>query len=139
MNFSKITPAFKEAFHIFNFETMFEENITEYINNITEKIKDIQTFGNIIELIDEKRMKEDNQKDYIRILKEKYKSVIKDNIKSIKNDKLNNGIKTIAKFVSKIFLFDKIIKKYTKSRKNLYTTYIYKMIKFQKKKEETML
>ena len=52
VNFSKITPAFKEAFHIFNFETMFEENITEYINNITEKIKDIQTFGNIIELID---------------------------------------------------------------------------------------
>ena len=108
MNFNKITPAFKEAFHIFNFETMFEENITEYINSITEKIKDIQTFGNIIELVDEKRMKEDNQKDYIRILKEKYKSVIKDNIKSIKNDKLNNGIKTIAKFVSKIFLFDKI-------------------------------
>jgi hypothetical protein len=109
VNFSKITPAFKEAFHIFNFETMFEENITEYINNITEKIKDIQTFGNIIELIDEKRMKEENQKDYIRILKEKYRSVIKDNINLIKNDKeLKNGIKTIAKFVSKIFLFDKI-------------------------------
>jgi hypothetical protein len=52
-------------------------------------------------------MKEDNQKDYIIILKKKYKSVIKDNIKSIKNDKLNNGIKTIAKFVSKIFLFEK--------------------------------
>ena len=64
VNFSKITPAFIEAFHIFNFEKMFEENISEYINKITGKIKDIQTFGNIIKLIDEKRMKEENQKEY---------------------------------------------------------------------------
>ena len=106
VNFSKITHAFNKAFHIFNFETMFEENISEYINKITGKIKDIKTFGNIIKLIDEKRMKEDNQKDYYRILKEKYRSVIKGNIKLIKDDKeLKNGIKIIAEFVSKIFLF----------------------------------
>ena len=108
VNFSKITPAFNKAFKIFNFETMFEENITGYINKITEKIKDIQTFGNIIKLINEKRMKEDNQESYIGILKEKYRSVIKDNIELIKNDKeLKNGIKIIAEFVSKIFLFNK--------------------------------
>ena len=106
MNFSKITPAFIEAFHIFNFEKMFEENISEYINKITGKIKDIQTFGNIIKLIDEKRMKEDNQKDYYQILKEKYGSVIKGNIKLIKDDKeLKNAIKILAEFVSKRFLF----------------------------------
>ena len=109
VNFSKITPAFNKAFQVFDFETIFKENITGYINKITEKIKDIQTFGNIIKLINEERMEEDNQEGYIGILKEKYRSVIKDNIELIKNDKeLKNGIKTIAKFVSKIFLFDKI-------------------------------
>ena len=106
VNFSKITPAFIEAFHIFNFEKMFEENISEYINKITGKIKDIQTFGNIIKLIDEKRMKEENQKEYYRMLKKKYGSVIKGKIKLIKDDKeINNVIKIIAEFVSKIFLF----------------------------------
>ena len=105
VNFSDITPAFIKAFHIFNFETMFEENITEYINKITEKIVDIQTFGNIIKLVDETRMKEENQKDYFRILKEKYNNVIKNNIDLIKEDKeLKNGIKIIADFVSKLFL-----------------------------------
>jgi len=85
---------------------MFEENISEYINKITGKIKDIQTFGNIIKLIDEKRMKEENQKEYYRILKKKYGSVIKGKIKLIKDDKeINNVIKIIAEFVSKIFLF----------------------------------
>jgi hypothetical protein len=87
---------------------MFEENISEYINKITGKIKDIQTFGNIIKLIDEKRMKEENQKEYYRILKKKYGSVIKGKIKLIKDDKeINNVIKIIAEFVSKIFLFYK--------------------------------
>ena len=106
VNFSKITPAFIEAFHIFNFETIFKENITEYINKITEKIKDIQTFGNIIKLVDETRMKEEDKKDYFDLLKEKYNSVIKYNINSIKDDKeLKNAIKILAEFVSKRFLF----------------------------------
>ena len=106
VNFSKITPAFIKSFHIFNFEKVFENMIIQYINKITEKIKDIQTFGNIIKLIDEKRMKEENQKDYFLILEKKYCSVIKYNIKLIKDDKeLKNSVKIIAEFVSKIDLF----------------------------------
>ena len=51
-------------------------------------------------------MKEENQKEYYRILKKKYGSVIKGKIKLIKDDKeINNVIKIIAEFVSKIFLF----------------------------------
>ena len=89
---------------------MFEENITEYINKITEKIKDIQTFVNIIQLIEDKRMKEENQKDYFRILKEKYRSVIKNKISLIKDDKeLKKGIKIIAESISKIVYLIKII------------------------------
>ena len=65
---------------------MFEENINDYINKITDKIKDIQTFGNIIRLIDVNRIKTEKQKDYFRILKEKYKINIKNDIKFIKGE-----------------------------------------------------
>jgi len=66
--------------------------------------------GNIIKLVDEKRMKEEKQKDYFRILKEKYRSVIKYNLILIKDDnELKNGVKIIAELVSKIFCFIPII------------------------------
>lgn len=55
-------------------------------------------------------MKEENQKDYFRILKEKYRSAIKNKISLIKDDKeLKKGIKIIAESVSKIFYLIKII------------------------------
>ena len=98
---------FTKNFQKLNFETMFEENIRDYIHKITGKIKDIQTFGNIIKLIEIDRIKKDKQKEYFRILEEKYKFIIKDNIKSIKDsEQLNKAIKIIAEFVSKIFLFE---------------------------------
>ena len=108
VNFKKTTDTFTKTFRKLNFEEMFEENITDYINKITDKIEDIQTFGNIIKLIDESKIKEEKQKDYFRILKEKYKLVVKVDIKSIKSDKeLEKAIKIIAEFASKVFLFDK--------------------------------
>ena len=107
INFSKTTEAFNGTFIKLNFETMFEEIITDYINKITGKIKDIQTFGNVIKLITVERIKEDKQKDYFRILKEKYKREVKTEIKNIKGKELENAIKIIAEFVSKLFLFEK--------------------------------
>ena len=108
INFDKITPTFIENFKKFKFEEIFEENIGDYINKITGKIKDIQTFGNIIKLINVEKIKEDKQKkEYFRIIEEKYKYVIKDNIKLVKEDKeLNKVIKIISEFISKIFLFE---------------------------------
>ena len=106
INFSRTTPAFNGTFQQLNFETMFEEIITDYINKITEKIKDIQTFGNIIKLITVERIKDDKQKDYFRILKEKYKRVVKTEIQNVKDKELENSIKIIAEFVSKLFLFE---------------------------------
>ena len=38
---------------------MFEEIISDYINKLTGKIEDIQTFGNIINLIEINRIKEE--------------------------------------------------------------------------------
>ena len=87
---------------------MFENNISDYINKITGKIKDIQTFGNVIKLIDVTRIIEEKQRDYFRILKEKYKNIIENDIKSIKGEaEMNNAIKIIAEFVSKLFLYEK--------------------------------
>ena len=108
INFDKITPTFIENFKKFKFEEIFEENIGDYINKITGKIKDIQTFGNIIKLINVEEIREDKQKkEYFRKLEEEYKFVIKDNIKLVKEDKeLNKVIKIISEFISKIFLFE---------------------------------
>ena len=87
---------------------MFEEIISDYINKITGKIKDIQTFGNIIKLIEVNRIKEEKQKDYFRILKEKYKNVIENEIKHInKEEELGRAITIIAEFVSKLFSYEK--------------------------------
>ena len=107
INFDKITETFIKTFRYLNFETVFEENIVDYINKITGKIKDIQTFGNIIKLVNVEEIKYDKQKEYYLILEEKYKLFVKDNIKLIKEEKeLNKGIKIIAEFISKIFLFE---------------------------------
>ena len=106
VNFKKTTEAFNQTFRDLNFEEMFEQNITDYINKITSKIEDIQTFGNIIKLINVNNIKEDKQKDYFRILEEKYKLIVKNDIKLINDDKeLGKAIKIIAGFVSKVFLF----------------------------------
>ena len=108
VNFKQTTETFTKTFRNLNFEEMFEENITDYINKITSKIEDIQTFGNIIKLINESKIKEEKQKDYFWILENKYKLIVKNDIKSIKDDKeLTKAIKIIAEFVSKVFLFYK--------------------------------
>jgi len=87
INFKNTTEIFTQTFRKLNFEEMFEENITDYINKMTSKIEDIQTFGNIIKLIDETKIKEEKQNDYFRILEDKYKLLVKNDIKSIKDDK----------------------------------------------------
>ena len=106
VNFNQITETFIKTFRQLNFEKMFEENITDYINKITSKIEDIQTFGNIIKLIDESKIEKNKQQDYFRILENKYKLIVKNDIKTIEDDKeLTKAIQIIAEFVSKVFLF----------------------------------
>ena len=129
VNFKKITESFTNTFRLLNFEQIFEENITDYINKITGKIEDIQTFGNIIKLINESKIKKEKQKDYYRILEEKYKLVVKNKIKSINDDKeLENAIKIIAEFVSKVFLFNqnnKFLEKHINTLDNKIKSLIY--------------
>ena len=108
INFKKITPIFIKNYKHWNFELMFEEIISDYINKLTEKIEDIQTFGNIINLIEINRIKEEKQRDYFKKLKEKYKNVIENDIKNIKSkDQLNKAVSITAEFVSRLFLYEK--------------------------------
>ena len=87
---------------------MFEEIISDYINILIGKIEDIQTFGNIINLIEINRIKEEKQRDYFRTLKDKYKHVIENDIKNIKSkDQLNKAVSITAEFVSRLFLYEK--------------------------------
>jgi len=104
IHFSDPSKAFKESFLKFNFEKMFEENITEFINKIISKIEDISTFGTIIELIDVTRI-EKKKKDYYDLLKDKYELIIKNQIKTLKEgDELNRAVNILSKFISKIYL-----------------------------------
>jgi len=108
IDFRNTKELFNKNFRNFNFEIMFQENISDYINKITGKIIDIQTFGNIIKLIDETRIKKEKQNYYFIKLKEKYKSIIEKDIKLIKGDEeLNKAIEIISELVSKLFIYYK--------------------------------
>ena len=108
INYNEINEEFISNFIHLNFETMFETRIRDYIKKMTDKINNIESFGNVIKLITIERLKEENVNDYFRILEDKYTYYIKNSIKSIKDEaKLSESIKIIAEFISKIFLFEK--------------------------------
>ena len=108
IDFNQNTQSFIKTFKHLNFETIFEENIIDYINKLTEKIKDIKTFGNIIHLIEVNRIKKEKQSLYFNILKKKYKNIFENEIKLIKNEyELNQAIKIIAEFIGQLFIYEK--------------------------------
>ena len=106
IDFRNVTKEFELNFRNMKFEEIFETNIRDFINKITSKIKDILTFGNIIKLIDVKSLG-DKKTDFYNILKDKYEHIIKDEIQTLKEDKLDNAVKIVSEFVSKIFLDEK--------------------------------
>ena len=71
INFDKITVSFIKTYKNLRFEKMFEENIIDYIHNLTGKIKNIQTFGNIIKLVDEEKIPKEKKFHYFKILEDK--------------------------------------------------------------------
>ena len=77
-------------------------------------------------MLNESKIKEEKQKDYFRILEEKYKLAVKNEIKLINdNKKLENAIKII---VSKVFLFNKdnrFLEKHIKPLDNKMKSLIY--------------
>ena len=106
IDFKKASNAFKQNFVILNFEKMFEENLQEFINTILSKIEDIPSFGTVMEIISVDRLR-NKKKVYYDLLKEKYESVIVKEItklKGVKETELDETVKILSKFISRIFL-----------------------------------
>ena len=107
VDFNNIDQAFISDFHSLDLESLFKANILEFLKKIVSKIQNIENFGNVLELIDIKRI-EDKAKDFYDLLKNKYDELIKNEIELIKEEKeLNRAIEILCKFISRIFLFEK--------------------------------
>ena len=110
IDFDKIDEGFIDSFHKLEFEKIFRKNISEFLNRIVSKIKSIANFGRVLELIDINSIEENSIKEYYYLLKNKYEEYVKTEIESIKDKKeLNQAVKILAEFVSKIYLFEKNI------------------------------
>ena len=96
-----------KAFQNLRFELIFKNNIIEFLNKIISKIKNISNFDTVIEIININLIP-DNITQYYNLLKDKYDNIIKKYIESLKiEDELNEAIKILCKFISKIFLYEK--------------------------------
>ena len=96
---------FIESFKLFNFEIIFEDNIMEFLNKMISKIKNISNFNTILELINIKRISKVTE--YYALLKDKYENVIKRQIESLTDKKLDNAVKILAKFIDLIYIHEK--------------------------------
>ena len=110
IDFDQTNETFTKTFHKLNFENIFKKNISEFLNKIISKIKNIANFGTVLELIDKERLQDDKiKKEYYDLLKKKYEEdYIKKEIESIKEEnELKKAIVILSKFVSEIYLFEK--------------------------------
>ena len=105
INLDDNSKQFIETFKLLNFETMFKDNIIEFLNKMVSKIKNIPNFGTILELIDITKLSKVDE--YFALLKEKYEHVIKRQIDSLTDKELTDAIKIIAKFVDLIYIHEK--------------------------------
>jgi hypothetical protein len=105
INFSEKSEAFIETFRQLNFEKIFEDNILEYLDKLTSKIENISTFDNIMELIDISRIKS-KEGEYYNLLMAKYDNIIKNQIEKVKGSELDDAIKTLCKFIVKVFFYE---------------------------------
>ena len=113
---------FIETFKNLKFEIMFKDNLIEFLNKMISKIESISNFGLILELIDTKKIeeieketekpdkKEKKEKtklnDFYNQLKDKYDHVIKNEIESLVDEKLDEAVKIIAKFVDLLYIHE---------------------------------
>lgn len=61
-----------------NFEIIFERNLSEYINKIISKIKEISNFVKVIKLINIDNIQDKNI--FLKSLAKKYDNIIKDGL-----------------------------------------------------------
>ena len=105
INLDRNTQAFIETFKKLHFETMFKDNIMDFLNKMTSKIINISNFGTILEIINVNRISK--VEEFFAILKDKYEQVIERQIESLSNKELYDAIKIVAKFVDLIYIHEK--------------------------------
>ena len=105
IDLNKVDNEFIQLFKECNFEDIFIENITEYLNKMTSKIKEISSFNIIIDLINVNEISQiDN---YFGLLKKKFNYIIKKKIKLLTDDKLNEAVEVVAKMAKLFFEYEK--------------------------------
>ena len=103
IKFENINKEFITLFQSFNFEIIFNEK--EFLNKMISKINNIFKFGAIINLIDINKIS--NKEEYISQLKKKYEIVTKNEIDSLKDEKLEEAAKIISHFIIILFIQEK--------------------------------
>lgn len=86
---------FIEEFQRINFEKIFNKKIKEYINKLISKVKTINDFGIMLNLINVERISEKNI--YLEALYGGYENIIKPQIELLKDKKLTDANKIVAK------------------------------------------
>ena len=98
-----------------NFELIFRQNISEYIDKIISKIKTISNFYNIIKLINLKNIEDLGKIDiYLNFLNKKYENRIRNEINSLKGVELTKAIEVVANIAVINYKCEKIKEKNTK-------------------------
>ena len=105
INFDEDNELFINAFKKYKFEKIFKKNLSDYLKKLVSKITNIENLGTVIKLIDIDSIP-DKSKEFYDLLKNKYEEIKKD-LKSLKDKKLNNAIKILSIFISKIYLYEK--------------------------------
>ena len=110
---------FIDDFRDMNFELIFRNNISEYIDKIISKIKTISNFYNIIKLINLKNIEDLGKIDiYLNFLNKKYENSIRNEINLLKGVELKKAIKVVANIAVINYKCEKIKEKKSKSEKD---------------------
>ena len=111
IKFDSSDKQFIDTFKQLKFEEIFKDNINDFLNKIISKINSTNKFGIIMDLINidsiRDRSEGDNRnkkdKEYFYLLKQKYEQIIKKEIETLKDAKLKDAIKIVAKFIILLF------------------------------------
>ena len=110
LDLNNIDDDFIEHFREMNFELIFKENISEYINKIFSKINNISDFDTIIDLINIERL--EDKTSFLDSVKKKYDKIITNDVELLKGKELNKAIKVISKLSIINFIFEEEKKKF---------------------------
>ena len=99
INLETIDDDFKETFKNMEFETIFEDDLENYVYILLEKIEKIEDFDIILELININKLGKIKSK-YLNNLINKYKIAIKKSLLSDINPKIIKSIANLAYFMS---------------------------------------